>query len=122
MSLFARVALAAVVVASLIISVSSVMRFNELEEQKRELQAEIEHCNDDISEKSNSCSTRLWIGIILPAWRGSVWDCISLTRMCITAGTKRQTVRRAVADGSRTAGSEPLPKGGSFGGTENRRA
>ena len=42
-SLFARVALAAVVVASLII--------NELEEQKRELQAEIEHCNDDISEK-----------------------------------------------------------------------
>lgn len=50
-SLFARVALAAVVVASLIISVSSIMRFNELEEQKRELQAEIEHCNDDISEK-----------------------------------------------------------------------
>ena len=45
-SLFARVALAAVV-----ISVSSIMRFNELEEQKRELQAEIEHCNDDISEK-----------------------------------------------------------------------
>ena len=50
-SLFARVALAAVVVASLIISVSSIMRFNELEEQKKELQAEIEHCNDDISEK-----------------------------------------------------------------------
>ena len=46
-SLFARVALAAVVVVSLIISVSSIMRFNELEE----LQAEIEHCNDDISEK-----------------------------------------------------------------------
>ena len=33
-SLFARVALAAVVVASLIISVSSIMRFNELEEQR----------------------------------------------------------------------------------------
>lgn len=56
-SLFARVALAAVVVASLIISVSSIMRFNELEEQKRELQAEIEHCNDDISEKQQLLNT-----------------------------------------------------------------
>ncbi len=50
-SLFARVALAAVVVASLIISVSSIMRYNELEEQKAELQAEIDRCNDDIEEK-----------------------------------------------------------------------
>jgi cell division protein FtsB len=51
MSLCARVALAAVVAASLIISVSSIMRYNELEEQKAELQAEIDVCNDDIEEK-----------------------------------------------------------------------
>ena len=50
-SLIARIALTVVVVVSLIISVSSIMRYNELEEQKAVLQDQIDRCNDDIAEK-----------------------------------------------------------------------
>lgn len=50
LSLLSRVALACVLVASLIISVTSIMRHNELEAQKLELQAEIERYEEENRE------------------------------------------------------------------------
>lgn len=50
LSLLSRVALACVLVASLIISVTSIMRHNELEAQKQELQAEIERYEEENRE------------------------------------------------------------------------
>lgn len=49
-SLLGRVALAVVVIASLIISVASIMQYNELESRKDELQAEIDQYDEDNQE------------------------------------------------------------------------
>lgn len=50
LSVLARAALGVVVVTALIISVTSVMRYNELEARKRELRAQVEACDEDIAE------------------------------------------------------------------------
>lgn len=50
LSILARAALGIVVITALIISVTSVMRYNELETRKRELQAQVEACDEDIAE------------------------------------------------------------------------
>lgn len=50
LSLLGRVALAVVVLASLTISVASIMQYNELEARKDELQAEIDQYDDENQE------------------------------------------------------------------------
>ena len=49
-TVLARVALAAVVVVALIISVSNVMRYNEQKARKAELEAQVAACNEEIEE------------------------------------------------------------------------
>ena len=49
-SMLARVVLGAVVVVALIISVTSVMKYNELETRKAELAAQVDACKEDIAE------------------------------------------------------------------------
>lgn len=49
-SMLTRVALAVVVIASLIISVTCVMKFNQLEAEKQELQAKLDDYNQKIAE------------------------------------------------------------------------
>lgn len=49
-SLLGRVALAVVVIASLVISVASIMQYNELESRKDELQAEIDRYDEENQE------------------------------------------------------------------------
>lgn len=49
-SMLARVAIGVAVVVSLVISVTSVMRYNRLEEEKRELEAELAAKNEEIEE------------------------------------------------------------------------
>ena len=50
LSMLLRIALGVVVVVSLVISISSVMRYNELEEQKAALEAQIEAKDKEIGE------------------------------------------------------------------------
>ncbi len=50
LSMLTRVVLAVVVLVSLIISISCVMTFNQLESQKAELQAQVDACNQEIDE------------------------------------------------------------------------
>ena len=49
-SMLARVAIGVVVVVSLVISVTSMMRYNRLEEEKRELEAQLAAKNEEIEE------------------------------------------------------------------------
>jgi len=50
LSMLAKVALAVVVLVSLIISISCLMQFNRLEEQRKELEAELSEYNEAIRE------------------------------------------------------------------------
>ena len=50
LSMLLRIALGVVVIVSLVISISSVMRFNELEEQKAALEAQIQEKDKEIGE------------------------------------------------------------------------
>lgn len=50
-SMLTRLALAVVVIVSLIICITSLMRYNKLEEERAELQAQIDAYDKDIAEK-----------------------------------------------------------------------
>lgn|GEM_PF-543099 len=50
-SMITRLALAVVVIVSLIICITSLMRYNKLEEERAELQAQIDAYDKDIAEK-----------------------------------------------------------------------
>lgn len=50
-SMLTRLALAVVVIVSLIICITSLMRYNKLEEERAELQAQIDAFDKDIAEK-----------------------------------------------------------------------
>lgn len=49
-SMLARVALAVVVITSLAISISCVMKYNQLEAQKAQLEEKLKACNEEIAE------------------------------------------------------------------------
>jgi cell division protein FtsB len=58
-SMLTRLALAVVVIASLVICITSLMRYNKLEEDRAELQAQIDAYDKDIAEKEYLIDARI---------------------------------------------------------------